>query len=50
MGGEKAIVDCRDNGEEGDFLFRGLVLLRKERRREAVPDGLDVKGKEKFNR
>lgn len=44
---QQAVVDCGDNSEEGDWGF--LLLIGKERRCEAVPDGVDGEGKHELD-
>lgn len=47
VGGEHAVVDGWDDGEEGDFL--SFFRVGEKGRGEALPNGLDIEGEEKFD-
>ena len=52
MGGEEAVVDCGDDGEEGNyFYFRVFLPLGfwEEGSREALPDCGDVEREHEFD-
>lgn len=47
--GEETVVDCWDDGEEGDWLLFGRLVGGKEGGGEALPDRGGIEGEHEFD-